>query len=162
ALGGRDVLVIFVESYRPVTFDRPDVRGALAPARAAPQRAAAATGRAVASARVEPPTFAGAPCPAPASSTAGGRLPDGRPSATPSTHVPFRPTPPYQRDWPRMTSGAAPYEPDAVARALEKRPDWLDLAPAYVDSVRYALETIAGFLEWQADDDLVLILIGDH
>src|SRR5690606_2398522 len=62
----------------------------------------------------------------------------------------------------RMTSGAAPYEPDAVARALEKRPDWLDLAPAYVDSVRHALETIAGFLEWQADDDLVLILIGDH
>src|SRR5690606_17116362 len=82
--------------------------------------------------------------------------------ATLSTHVPFRPTPPYQGDWPRMLSGAAPFEPSEAEHALRQRPDWLDLAPAYVDSVRYALETIAGYLDWRADDDFVLILLGDH
>ena len=76
--------------------------------------------------------------------------------------MPFRPTPPYQPDWSRFTRSADPYDPSAAERSLAERPDWLDLAPAYVDSVRYALETIAGYLEWRADDDLVLVLVGDH
>lgn len=250
ALDGRDVLVVFVESYGAVTFDRPDVRDALAPSRAALERAAESTGRAVVSAFVESPTFAGASWLAHASFMTGGRIDNGGAYArllgdtrdtlpkrfaragyrtvavmpglredwpegvffgfdalydaaaldyrgpefgwwripdqyalakldaaelggqraapvfaffaTLSTHVPFRPTPPYQGDWPRMLSGAAPFEPSEAERALEQRPDWLDLAPAYVDSVRYALATVAGYLEWRADDDAVLILLGDH
>ena len=249
ALDGRDVLVVFVESYGAVTFDRPDVRAALAPSRAALERTIAATGRGVVSAFVESPTFAGASWLAHASFLTGGRIdnagayarltkaardtlpsrfaragyrtaavmpglredwPDGeflgfdvlydaaaldyrgpefgwwripdqyalakldalergagpRPPvfaflATVSTHVPFRPTPPYQADWSRLVGGE-PFGPGAAEHALRQRPDWLDLAPAYVDSLRYALETIAGYLDWRADDDFVLILLGDH
>jgi len=250
ALGGRDVLVVFMESYGAVTFDRPDLRAALADSRAALERAIARTGRGVVSAFVESPTFAGASWLAHASFLTAGRIDNGGayarlPShprdtvpkrfaragyrtvavmpglreewpegeflgfdalydaaaldyrgpefgwwripdqyalatleraergagrraplfaffATLSTHVPFRPTPPYQHDWSRFADGAEAFEPSAVERSLAERPDWLDLAPAYADSVRYALDTFAGFLEWRADDDLVLILLGDH
>jgi hypothetical protein len=77
-----------------------------------------------------------------------------------SSHMPFRPTPPYQPDWPRMT-GTHPYDAD-VARALAQEPDWADLGPAYADSVGYTLETLAGYLELHADRPLVLVVLGDH
>ncbi len=77
-----------------------------------------------------------------------------------SSHMPFRPTPPYQPDWPRMT-GAHPFDAD-VARALAQEPDWTDLGPAYADSVGYTLETLAGYLELHADRPLVLVVLGDH
>lgn len=59
ALEGSDVLLVFVESYGSVTFDRPDFARALEPAR---ERLAAAlrdTGRGAASAFVTSPTFGG-------------------------------------------------------------------------------------------------------
>ena len=59
ALDGSDVLLVFMESYGSITFDRPQFRSALLPAR---QRLAAAihdTGRGVVSAFVSSPTFGG-------------------------------------------------------------------------------------------------------
>jgi Sulfatase len=59
ALGGSDVLLVFMESYGSTTFDRPQLRRALLPAR---ERLAAAlrdTGREVVSAFVTSPTFGG-------------------------------------------------------------------------------------------------------
>lgn len=249
-LDGRDVLIVFVESYGAVTFDRADVRDALAASRARLERAIAKTGRDAVSAFVESPTFAGASWLAHASFMVGGRIDNGGAYArllaetrdtlpkrfaragyrtvavmpglrdawpegaffgfdalydaerldyrgpefgwwripdqyalaqlersertgpardplfaffaTLSTHVPFRPTPPYEADWTRVLDGAEPFERAAVERSLGHRPDWLDLAPAYVDSVRYALEMLAGYLEWRANDDFVLVILGDH
>ncbi|MFP5380088.1 MAG: sulfatase-like hydrolase/transferase, partial [Vicinamibacteria bacterium] len=57
ALGGADLLVIFVESYGAVTYDRPAFAEALAASREGLATAARDTGRRVLSAFVDPPTF---------------------------------------------------------------------------------------------------------
>ena len=248
-LRGADVIVVFVESYGAVALDRRDIAAEIAGARAALERAIAATGRSVVSGRVRSPTFAGASWLAHASFLAGIRVdhggayaallggspdtlarrfrragyrtvslmpglrepwPEGaalgfdvlydaraiawrgpefgwwripdqyslarldalergradRPPlfalvATVSTHVPFRPTPPYQPDWERLASDR-PFAGDDLAPRLSARPDWLDLAPAYAESLRYALRTLAGYVERWPDDDAVLIVLGDH
>ncbi len=250
ALDGRDVLVVFAESYGAVAFDRPDVREALRESSLRLEQAVATTGRAAVSAFVESPTFAGASWLAHASLMTGGRIDNGgayqrlltderdtlprrfaragyrtvalMPGlrepwpegaffgfdalydaaaldyrgpefgwwripdqfawakldrierrkaaraplfalfATLSTHVPFRPTPPYHDDWPELAGDGAAFDRQRVEQSLAARPDWLNLTPAYIDSLRYALRTIAGYLEWRADDDFVLIVLGDH
>ncbi|HTV53047.1 MAG TPA: sulfatase-like hydrolase/transferase [Steroidobacteraceae bacterium] len=59
ALSGSDVLLVFLESYGSVTYDRPDYARALQPARARLAAALKDTGRSVASAFVTSPTFGG-------------------------------------------------------------------------------------------------------
>jgi hypothetical protein len=56
---GADVLLLFMESYGAVTFDRPGFAAALEPARRELADAIAATGRQSVSAFVESPTFGG-------------------------------------------------------------------------------------------------------
>lgn len=78
-----------------------------------------------------------------------------------SSHMPFRPTPPYQADWPRLL-GSEPFAgTDAPAR-LQVAPDWTDPGSAYVDAMAYALRTLAGYLEQPAGRDQILVLVGDH
>ena len=78
-----------------------------------------------------------------------------------TSHAPFRPTPPYQADWARMTSDA-PYDPSVRSVAMQREADWDDLGPAYAESIGYTLRTLAGFLRHRADRDLVLVVLGDH
>lgn len=59
ALGGSDVLLIFMESYGSITYDRPDFVRALQPARERLARVLEDTGRGVVSAFVLSPTFGG-------------------------------------------------------------------------------------------------------
>lgn len=77
-----------------------------------------------------------------------------------SSHAPFRPTPPYQPDWARLV-GSAPFGAEAE-RAIAVAPDWTNLAPAYGDSIGYALQWLAGYLERHAAAALTVIVIGDH
>jgi hypothetical protein len=78
-----------------------------------------------------------------------------------STHAPFTPTPPYEPDWRRVLT-PDPYPDDKVERAYNDAPDWMDLGPGYVKALRYAFETIGGYLRLRADRDFVMVLIGDH
>ena len=64
---------------------------------------------------------------------------------TTSTHAPFGPIAPYQPDWARLLS-ADPYAALDVSQALAREPDYLDLAPSYVNAVTYAFATIGGYL----------------
>jgi hypothetical protein len=57
ALGGADVLLVFLESYGAVTYDVPDIASGLAASRAALDAAVRDTGRRVVSAYVDSPTF---------------------------------------------------------------------------------------------------------
>jgi hypothetical protein len=59
ALGGSDVLLVFMESYGSATYDRPEFERALQPARQRLQAALDDTGRGVVSAFVSSPTFGG-------------------------------------------------------------------------------------------------------
>lgn len=77
-----------------------------------------------------------------------------------SSHAPFRPTPPYQPDWARLTS-ATPFGAEAQA-ALGVAPEWHDLGPAYADTIAYAHEWLAGYLERHAASDVTLVILGDH
>lgn len=77
-----------------------------------------------------------------------------------SSHMPFRPTPPYQPDWARVT-GPTPYGEEAT-RAIAQAPEWTRLGPAYGDSLAYAQQTLAGYLERRNGEPLVLLLLGDH
>jgi len=78
-----------------------------------------------------------------------------------STHTPFRPTPPYQPDWKRVTSDQ-PFDQAALDKSFDQQADWLDLGPSYVDAMAYAYATLTGYLRTTADRDFVMILLGDH
>ena len=76
-----------------------------------------------------------------------------------STHMPFRPTPPFQSDWSRLLTETPYAEQSAeLAAAL----DWTDLVPAYAGTLAYTFEYLASFLEERAKDEQVLVLLGDH
>ena len=77
------------------------------------------------------------------------------------THLPFRPTPPYQADWSRML-GAAPYDEQPLRQALAETPQWLDMGASYVVAVDNALTMLSGWLHEHPDPSLVLVLLGDH
>lgn len=78
-----------------------------------------------------------------------------------TSHAPFRPVAPYQPDW-RAMLGPEPFGPDGAALALRGKPEWLNLGVSYVEAVDYAFRVISGFLERRAQDDLALIILGDH
>jgi hypothetical protein len=78
-----------------------------------------------------------------------------------STHAPFGPTAPYQRDWTRVL-GEQPYGEAEVAAALATKPDLLNMGPSYVNAVTYTYASLAGYLRLRANRDFVVIVLGDH
>jgi len=78
-----------------------------------------------------------------------------------STHTPFRPTPPYQPDWPRMLTNR-PFDQGDLDHAFDQQADWLDLGPSYVDAMAYAYTTLTGYLRANANRDFVMVVLGDH
>jgi hypothetical protein len=92
--------------------------------------------------------------------------PGARPPAfvffpTITSHIPFQPVPPYQPDWGRVL-GAEPFDRAGVERVTAGLPDWNRLAPAYVQTINYAYEWLAGYLQRPAARDFVMIVVGDH
>lgn len=78
-----------------------------------------------------------------------------------STHMPFRPTPPYQADWQRAGS-ATPYTPEELGSRLTRSPEWLNLRPSYADALAYTYAYWSGYLLAQDAQDFLLVLVGDH
>jgi len=76
-----------------------------------------------------------------------------------SSHTPFAPVPPYVEDW----SDVGPYK--SIAQEDWKRiytdPDWWHLEAPYLQSVRYDLKALAGWMRQLKGQPLVIIL-GDH
>jgi hypothetical protein len=248
-LRGRDLTLVFVESYGATAYDHPRAAALLGGGRAALAQAVAASGRRVVSAYVRSPTFGGASDLAHLGLLSGLDLSDPRrhdlllttarptllshfrahgyrtyglypalswdwperafygfdvfhdarslgyrgphlgnwwipdqvtlarfqqlhPVAadapprllffpTITSHFPFCPVPPVQRDWSRVL-GDTPFEPAEVEQALAEQPDWLDMAPAYLRMIDYEYRWIATWLEQPRVRDEVVILVGDH
>jgi len=78
-----------------------------------------------------------------------------------TSHMPFRPTPPYQADWSRLLSDT-PFDQQAVDNSLTRIPEWTNLQPAYADTLVYNFNYLNGYLRNHADDDFFWVLIGDH
>jgi hypothetical protein len=249
ALDHRDVIVLFMESYGRVTYDRPEIARVVNPAREQFATAARNTGRQVISTFVTSPTFGGSswfahssflsgirvadpdryallltqhrPTLASAFKAAGyravaimpglkqswpegafygfdkiydmkgldyrgpqfgwWRIPDQfslaaldareiqpRPRKplfvffpTVNTHMPFRPTPPLQEDWARVLS-TRPFDAADVERSITETPEWTHMGASYADSVRYAFEVLASYLEHRPHEQFVLVVLGDH
>lgn len=248
-LAGADVLLVFLESYGAVSYDRPAFKDALAASRNRLASAVSLTKRAAVSAYIESPTFGGSSWLAHSSLLAGvevreprsyqllltrecdtlvdrfarhgyrtlglmpglrhpwpegdfygfehildertldyrgpefgwWRIPDQYALArldqletttarrqplfvfypTISSHMPFRPTPPYQSDWERILT-PQPFQPLLLKTSRTQTPDWTNLGSAYTDALDYAFNWLAGYLEKHATSDLVIIMLGDH
>jgi hypothetical protein len=78
-----------------------------------------------------------------------------------SSHLPFRPIPPYQSDWPRLLS-SDPYDKTALNLSLSQGPDWTNMQPAYAETLAYTYTYLGGFMKDHPDDDFVWVVIGDH
>lgn len=78
-----------------------------------------------------------------------------------TSHMPFRPTPPYQEDWPRILSDE-PFNKVALEESLSLLPEWKNMQPGYAQTLAYTFTYLNGFLSKQLDKDLVWIIIGDH
>jgi hypothetical protein len=78
-----------------------------------------------------------------------------------TSHLPFRPTPPYQPNWKRLLTADA-FDPGVHRQAIDLKPDLSHLGPAYVDVLNYAFRTLAGYLQRRAVADQFLIVLGDH
>ena len=91
--------------------------------------------------------------------------PDGKPRflfyPTITSHIPFRPAPPYQPDWSLITTDQ-PFSDEATAAALADSIDWNDLFPAYIRTIEYTFEWLAGYQALPQPRESVLILLGDH
>lgn len=76
-----------------------------------------------------------------------------------SSHTPFAPVPPYVEDW----SDAGPYKSVSQAEwdRIYTNPDWWHLEEPYLQSVKYDLTTLAGWLAQLKGQPLIIIL-GDH
>lgn len=78
-----------------------------------------------------------------------------------NTHIPFRPTPPYQPDWTRVL-GPHPFDDAAAAASIAQSPDWTSLGVPYAESFVYTMQYLGGYLRARPDANLVLVLLGDH
>lgn len=78
-----------------------------------------------------------------------------------TSHAPFRSVPPYQADWQKLL-GPRPFGALAVGQSSAGGRARADMAKNYVSAVEYVLAYLAGYLEYRAGDDLVLVIIGDH
>ena len=90
---------------------------------------------------------------------------DGKPRflfyPTITTHIPFRPTPPYQSDWSRVTSDK-PYSDEATEKAMADAIDWHGLFQGYINTVLYTFEWLVGYQALPESRGSVQILVGDH
>ncbi|NMQ18747.1 hypothetical protein E4P82_05745 [Candidatus Competibacter phosphatis] len=78
-----------------------------------------------------------------------------------NSHAPFAPLPPYRPDWSVFD---APPTAAVVAEAVElnQRLDGRELASAYLQSVRYNLAVLGGYLRRYALANALLLVLGDH
>jgi len=77
-----------------------------------------------------------------------------------SSHSPWAPLP-AAVDWAEIGDGST-FEPASSTRSKDIWPDPTKVRRAFGDAVQYSLDTLISYVETHGDDDLVLIVLGDH
>ncbi|GAB3467926.1 CDP-alcohol phosphatidyltransferase family protein [Actinophytocola sediminis] len=79
-----------------------------------------------------------------------------------SSHSPWAPLP-SMVDWDEVGDGSV-FDPQPAESTPSKEiwPDPTKVKHAFGDAVEYSLETLISYVETHGDDDLVLIMLGDH
>ncbi|WP_235543530.1 CDP-alcohol phosphatidyltransferase [Phycicoccus sp. Soil803] len=79
-----------------------------------------------------------------------------------TSHVPWAPLPRLV-DWDSLGDGSV-YRPirDRAATRAEVWRDPASVRAAYAQSISYSIDSLVGFVQRAHDDDLVLVLLGDH
>ncbi|WP_375546465.1 CDP-alcohol phosphatidyltransferase family protein [Actinophytocola gossypii] len=79
-----------------------------------------------------------------------------------SSHSPFAPLPTLV-DWDEVGDGSVfDPQPAAGTKGSEIWPDPVKVTRAYGDAIEYSLSTLVSYVETHGDDDLVLVVVGDH
>ena len=78
-----------------------------------------------------------------------------------TSHMPFRPVPPYQDEWSRLLT-EQPFEEAALNKSLSKSPDWTNMQPAYAETLAYMYNYLGGYMRNHQNDDFIWVVIGDH
>jgi phosphatidylglycerophosphate synthase len=79
-----------------------------------------------------------------------------------SSHSPWAPLP-TPVDWDDVGDGSV-FDPQPAAAVPAKKiwPDPTKVRHAFGDSIEYSLESVISYVETHGDDDLVMIVLGDH
>jgi hypothetical protein len=78
-----------------------------------------------------------------------------------TSHLPFHPVPPYEKDWSRMLSDT-PYDQAVVDALQASKTNWLNLMPGYIGMINYNYQWLSGYLQQPHERDFVLFALGDH
>jgi hypothetical protein len=78
-----------------------------------------------------------------------------------TSHIPFAPVPPYYPDWTQIDTDT-PALAEAEQLALNQRLDGAELRSAYVQSIRYNLHVLEGYLNQYAPPHALFLILGDH
>ena len=77
-----------------------------------------------------------------------------------SSHIPFAPVPPYVADWRDCESFSS--VPAAAWNEVYQEPNWTNLAPSYLKSLRYDFAALGDWLANRLPGNALVILLGDH
>jgi hypothetical protein len=78
-----------------------------------------------------------------------------------SSHAPFNRQPPYLKDWSQIDNGSIYHQKQTVTFPVVW-PDLTNAAEAYVSAIIYEMTVIKTFIEQYAEDDTLIIIMGDH
>ena len=77
-----------------------------------------------------------------------------------SSHFPFSPVPPYLADW--RDCGTFASVPAAAWEEIRRPPGWTNLAPNYLQSLKYDFAVLGDWLADRLSGNALVILLGDH
>jgi hypothetical protein len=78
-----------------------------------------------------------------------------------TSHMPFHPVPPYQKDWRKVLSDT-PFDEAQMAKVHVQKEDWFNMRPGYIGMMDYNYQWLAGYLAQPKARESVYILLGDH
>jgi hypothetical protein len=78
-----------------------------------------------------------------------------------TSHMPFHPVPPYQKDWQKVLSGT-PFDEAQMAKVHVQKEDWFNMRPGYIGMMDYNYQWLAGYLAQPKARESVYLLLGDH